>query len=468
VLKIAKKVAAKAKERGKWRVERRPEREEASGGVLDLMERVSPELYRPVHFELYAKLFETAIGGEHRVVFSAPPQHGKTQTTLHGLAWLILKYPNLRHAYITYSQERANSVSLELQSILRSCGVIVSGTLNKIRWAHGKGSIMMVGIQGGITGEPIDGLCVLDDVVKNIQEATSPTTKAIIDLTYKTSVALRVHEGCSIFIMATRWDVGDLSGTSIKSGVYREINIPAIAEENDILGRAIGEPLFPDLWSLAKLNAIRHEIGELSFSAMYQGRPRPMGGTIFKEPSFHRSLPIRFTGAFGVDLAYTDKTSGDWSVCAEMLKDHDTGRRCIKHVDMAKVEADVFALTLKRRHLDRPSWKMLWRFGGGGEKGVAKFIRKMGVPLRTKKPPGDKYVSALDIAAAWNRGDITLPDLDEFPEAETWVGEVIRVCMGFTGSDKEEDDIVDALGAADYALQGKLPEDRRELPGLRM
>src|SRR5690606_176144 len=102
----------------------------AKESILDFMERVSLHLIRPDHFRVYAEKLETAVGGGHRLVCAAPPQHGKTQVTLHGLCWLILRYPDKRHAYVTYSQFRARSVARTVRRILAAAGVVVSGTLD--------------------------------------------------------------------------------------------------------------------------------------------------------------------------------------------------------------------------------------------------------------------------------------------------------------------------------------------------
>lgn len=451
---------------------------DVSGGVLDLMASVSPQFMRPVWCEEYASLFERAIGDNLRNLLSAPPQHGKTNTTLHGFAYLIIKYPDLKHAYITYSQERANSVSLELQNILKACGAEIKGTLNKIRWEHGDGLIMMTSIEGGITGEKINGLCVVDDPVKNLKEATSETTRRVIAEVFQTCVELRVHEGCSIFVMMTRWDPRDLLGTLSEAEdkgekQWTHHNYPVLAEENDRLGRAVGETLFPELWSQETMDKRARTMVPEFFAALFQGRPRLRGGSVFHEPAYYTKLPENFRGAYGIDLAYTAATSGDWSINVELWREEtpEGPLYYVRWVDRAKVEAPEFGLLLKRRATARPTWPMLWRYGAGGEKGVAQLIRKLfKISLRAKPAPGDKYISSLPSSILWNQGRILLPDPDTFPECSIWLDEFICVILGFTGNNKETDDDVDGLGAAHHALRSAATIMTREenLPYLRM
>lgn len=431
--------------------------------ILDLMGRLSPQLQRPEHFAGYCGKLEQAVGGGLRLVFAAPPQHGKTQCTLHGLVWLITKHPGKRHAYITYSQSRARSVSRSVRRLLASCGVECAGTQDMIQLPNG-GQILFTSVDGGITGEPVDGVAVIDDPFKNRKEADSPTRRAVVEDSYREAIETRVHPGASIFCLATRWHPRDLSGVLVDDDGWEYINLPAIAEnDNDPNGRAVGEALFPSMWPIEELEKKRAKVLEFTWQALYQGRPRPRGGKIFHEPTWFSALPDRYRGAFGVDLAYTAKSSADWSICLEMLReetgDPDKPRFYVLRVDRKKVEAPEFALTLKARHTKRPQWRMLWR-ASGTEKGAAQFLNRQRIPVQVEQPPGDKLVSATDVAAAWNDGRVLLPDPEAFEgqpgfeDLDDWLWTFIDVVTNFTGNNKEVDDDVDALGNAHAALLG--------------
>lgn len=396
------------------------------------------------------------------MVFAAPPQHGKTECTLHGLVWLILNHPGKRHAYITYSQTRARSVSRKVKRLLAAAGVDASGTRDLVQLPNG-GQIVFTSIDGGITGEPVDGVAIIDDPFKNRKEADSAARRATVLDAYREAIETRVHPGASILCLATRWHPQDLSGTLVDEDKWEYINLPAVAEnDNDPNGRAKGEPLFQAMWPLEELRKKEAKVGPFTWSALYQGRPRPRGGVVFHEPTFFRVLPTTYRGAYGVDLAYTAKTTSDWSVCVSMLRER-TGdplkdRYYVTNVVMKRVEAPEFALTLKARHVKQPAWKMLWR-ASGTEKGSAQFIQRMKIPLRVENPPGDKFVAAQDVAAAWNDGRVLLPDPEVFAghpgfeDLEEWLFEYIDIVTNFTGSGKEVDDPVDATGNAFEALQ---------------
>jgi phage terminase large subunit-like protein len=274
------------------------------------------------------------------------------------------------------------------------------------------------------------------------------------------SVLTRLHPGVSAVNIATRWHPKDPSGVLIAEG-WENVNLAAIAEEGDVLGRQVGEALAPKIRPIEFLIQQRRDLTEVPFAAMYQGRPRPRGGCVFHDPRFYTELPKEgYAVGFGVDLAYTAKSNADWSVCLEMWRVGQAHDRDAKFyvvcVDRAQVEAPSFALTLKARSMRRPGAKMIWR-ASGTEKGSAQFIKNQGIPIRVEQPPGDKFVSATAVAAAWNNGNVLLPDPDKFPEANRWLVTFLSNVADFRGEGDEVDDEIDALGNAHFALTSKPP-----------
>ena len=432
------------------------------------MVRVSPHLRRAEHFRVYASKLETAVGGEHRLVFAAPPQHGKTQVTLHGLVWLILRHPERRHAYITYAQNRARSVARTVRRILVTCGVQAGGTLDMIILPGG-GQCIFTSIDGGITGEPVDGVAIIDDAYKSRKEADSARRREVVEESYREAIETRVHPGASIVLLATRWHPKDLSGTRIEEG-WEYINLPAIAEnDNDPNGRAPGEALFPAMWPVEALEAKRAKVLDFTWAALYQGRPRPKGGKVFRGATYYTELPSAYRGAFGVDLAYTARTTADWSICVELLCEQREDAEplfYVVRVDRAQIAAPEFAATLRARRTERRGFRFHWR-ASGTERGAAGFIQSQGVPLDVTNPPGDKLVVATPVAAAWNEGRVRVPDRDVFPASEEWLDAFLDTVQNFTGTGREHDDDVDALANAYDALVGDAPPEDTTLIRIR-
>ncbi len=325
------------------------------------------------------------------------------------------------------------------------------------------GQLLFTSIDGGITGEPVDGVAVIDDPFKNRKEADSPTRRGVVLDTYREAIETRVHPGGSILCLATRWHPKDLSGVLVDEDKWEYICLPALAEnDNDPNGRAVGEALFPRMWPVSELEKKRAKVGEFTWAALYQGRPRPRGGKVFHDANYFTKLPEKFSGAYGVDLAYSAKSSADYSVCLTLLREQTADRNrpnyYVTSVVMRKVEAPQFALVLKAKHVQRPNWKMLWR-ASGTEKGAASFIQKMKIPLRVQQPPGDKLICATEVSIAWNDGRVLVPDPEAFKgqpgfeDLEEWLYPFIDCVTNFVGNNKEVDDPVDALSSAFAALQ---------------
>ncbi len=431
--------------------------------LLDYFCLLNPELIRPDWLEPIAALFERAFRRETvNATISAPPQHGKTEICKAGIVRLLEFRPKLRNAYISYSQDRAEDIGNEIRELAARRGIVTEGNSHKWKTKEG-GGLLACGVYGALTGNPVDGIAVVDDLIQNSFEARSASKRDAKTDELKRSVITRVHPGVSVLNVATRWEPKDTTGVLISEG-WENVNLAAIAEEGDILGRNVGEALAPKIRPIEYLLSRKKLLGESAFAAMFQGRPRPRGGKVFHEPNFYTRLPVEgYIIGFGVDLAYTKKTSADWSICLEMWRvgAGPTAKFYIVCVDRAQVEAPAFTLTLKSRSVRRPGAKMLWR-ASGTEKGSATFIKAQGIPLLWGPPPGDKFVSATDVAAAWNDGRVLVPSTDpddyddEMPDfavnAKRWLPAFLDSIENFTGIGDEQDDDVDALGNAHKLL----------------
>jgi phage terminase large subunit-like protein len=423
-------------------------------GLLDWVQKVTPWFDRFDHLAPYAAILEGAIGSACREVIAAPPQHGKTELLLHAFAFYAARHPGLEHAYITYNQVRSQEVAIKFIEIATRAGLEVTGTRSTVRLGGGT-IIRFTSIDGSLTGAPITGLCAVDDPLKNSKEAFSAARRATCEREFQSVAYSRRHRKTSYVVMATRWHIDDLSGILVKRG-WRFTNLKAIAEGatndngqviDDPIGRRPGEAL----WSRKPPEFFEEERKNAYFwAAMYQGSPRPIGGTVFGEPTFYSELPTEYSGAFGIDLAYTAKTSADWSVCVEGLRSGDT--YYVRHVDMAQCQAPLFAVRLRLAHLKHPHFPMLWR-ASGTERGAAQFVSQKVPVLQVQNPPGDKFVSAQEFAALWNSGKVLVPDEDAFPESKAWLHRYLESVLNFTGVGDEFDDPVDATGNMIEALK---------------
>lgn len=295
--------------------------------MLPFTLRTFPE-YRPGWFhrvlcsEVDWFLEEVAAKRSPRLIISAPPQHGKSEIISRRTpAMAFGRWPDLRIIGTSYSADRAEDFSRDVQKIIdsekyhrifpntRVVGEFSDPKEAKRTKAEAKlfeivghrGRYRAAGVGGGITGEPAEILLV-DDPIKDYAEAISETIREST-WNWLTSVAFsRVQEGGGIILMATRWHQDDPIGRLLdrQRGKWRYINFPAIAETSDdqLHFRKIGEELSKERFSLPFLLDIRDggTVSKYVWSALYQGRPSPLGGGIFKRDDwqFFKQSPDSF------------------------------------------------------------------------------------------------------------------------------------------------------------------------------
>lgn len=434
--------------------------------LVDWIAQYAPELERFEYFRPYAEAFESAIGGSLRLAFAAPPQHGKTLLTLWGLLWLTKFFPGYRHAYVTYNETRAQEIAKEFRKLADRAGIAWTGTLEMVVLDGGT-TVKFTSVKGSLTGHPIDGLCVIDDPIKGQRESRSPTLRRDVITWWKTEARARRHAGTSYIVMATRWHVSDLPGHLIGNEGWRYLNFKAIAEpandngRNDIGpdGRIISDPLHrlpgQSLSPLKPPEFFREERADAYWwASMYQGQPRPEGGVVFRAPTYYVHLPTSgYREGWGVDLAYTAKTSANYSVCIAgrmlMGPDKDAAgkplpRLYITDAQRKQVDSPSFTLTLKTMTAGKRG-PMRW-YCATSEQGAGQFVKQKISSFEIRLATADKFVRATPVAAAWNDGRVLVP------ESAPWLEDLLDEIEVFTGVNDPTDDQVDALAALWDAL----------------
>lgn len=373
------------------------------------------------------------------------------------------KHPTLRNAYATYSANKAERVSFDASMIAERAGLqLATDNLDIWRTKEG-GQTLWTSVGGSMTGEPIDGVLVIDDSLKDRKEAESSTIRQNQKDWFHSVADTRIHPGASIIVMMTRWHSDDLAGYLVKQCGFEHINLKAIADDHRPAGdnRQPGEALCAWKHPLETLVKRRTQ-NAWNFASMYQGEPRPRGGALFREPTYFNELPSRgFRVNFGADLSYTEKTHADFSVCGEIWAvppargtgaDQTATGWTFYVVDVIRkqVEAPSFTLSLKAKQSERPGARFYW-YASGTEKGSAQFIKQKGVSLVVMDPKGrDKLTRAQQTSELWNIGRILVPaDSEAYPWVDVFVDEI----TSFTGVKDVHDDQVDMLVAAiDAAL----------------
>ena len=178
---------------------------------------------------------------------------------------------------------------------------------------------------GAITGKTAD-IGIIDDPIKNRAEAESETYRSRVWEQYRSAFAPRQFgTGGAMVICATRWHEDDLVGRLLKlassnseADQWDVVSLEAIAETLPPYDpRQAGQALWPAKYPLSELRRRRASLGEYDWSALYQQRPAPSGGGLFKDEwfagKFVDAVPVSARRVRGWDTAST-QAGGDWTV----------------------------------------------------------------------------------------------------------------------------------------------------------
>ncbi|MBU2060121.1 MAG: phage terminase large subunit, partial [Gammaproteobacteria bacterium] len=292
--------------------------------LLCFSKYIYPDFVHPPHIRLLArKLEEVEREGGKRIIISIPPRHGKSFLASQIFpAWYLGRNPKRFIITLSYGDELATDFGRAVRNYVGDPayeevfpGISLardSRSSSRFNTAHG-GSYFAVGVGGAITGRGAH-LLLVDDTVKNWEEAQSKTNRKKIIEWFLSTAYTRLQKNGSVIIINTRWHDEDLPGYLMKhdkGNLWEEICIPALGE-ND-------EPISTEFFSQAELVSIRATLGARIFSCLYQGKPIPEEGGIIKGAWFRRykvlpdGKPIRIIQSW--DTAVKDQELNDYSVC---------------------------------------------------------------------------------------------------------------------------------------------------------
>lgn len=214
--------------------------------------------------------------------------HNTSVLTVGYVLWRMLRTPGLRVAICCHTQTYAEKNVKKIRDIAKRLGIEFGGINRQDEFEFENGSTIIArGAGAKIAGESID-LCVIDDPFGNREEADSPVIQQKVYEWYMDDVTPRVQDGGAIIVVHTRWGPGDLIGRikeSEEGPEWEYVTFKAIAEEDDPLGRQVGEALCPERYPIHKLLQLRRTL-QIGFESLYQGNPIPRGGTWFQRDWF--------------------------------------------------------------------------------------------------------------------------------------------------------------------------------------
>lgn len=309
--------------------------------LLDFICYLVPGYQVNWHHRQIADALEAVERGQiDRLMISVPPRHGKSElASKHFPAWFMGKHPEREVVLASYSAELAVDFGRSTRNIMQTKEYgnlfdtrLAQDSKSAGRWNTAEGGgYVAAGIGGAITGRGAH-ILIIDDPVKNREEADSVTFQER-NITWYTSTAYtRLAPGGAIIVIATRWSERDLSGYLLneeKNGgdKWHVVNLPAIAI-GDETNRKMGEALWPTRYGVEALERIKTNLGTRDWLALYQQNPVDNLSSEFRTDWFRSVTPDearqnRVARYLTIDTAISEKDGDDFTGMVDNQVDHN-------------------------------------------------------------------------------------------------------------------------------------------------
>lgn len=399
----------------------------------------------PAHIRLLAdKLVDVANGKIKRLMINMPPRHGKSELiSKYFPFWFLGKHPDKLVMLSSYETEFAASWGKKAKDLVTIHGKslfdieIEKGSNTKYKWLINKhnGGLESVGVNAGLTGKGAD-ILIIDDPVKNNEQALSTTYRNKAWDWYVSSALTRLEPNGSIIFVMTRWHYDDLAGRILERDEekWEVIDLPAIAENNDILGREVGEALWNKRFDINKLLSRKKTLGSYWFSCLYQQKPIASEYQIFK-PSWWQFYKEKQSFSIIIqtwDTAFKQGQENDFTVCATWGLSGNN----FYLIDLLRGKflfPELKKLVVSQSTIHNPKI-ILIEDAASGQSLIQELRKSTLLPIKALKPIS-KEIRAHTISPLLENSQVFLP------EGKIWLADFINEHSNFP-SDKH-DDIVD-------------------------
>jgi predicted phage terminase large subunit-like protein len=396
----------------------------------------------PPHSEIAEKLEAVERGEIDRLMIFMPPRHGKSELASRRFpAWYMGRNPDKQIIAASYNSDLASDFGREVRNIIRTNEFsrlfnvkLAEDSRAAGRWnTDAGGAYVAAGVGTAVTGRGAH-ILLIDDPVKDREEAESELRRETIWNWYTSTAYTRLMPGGAVILIQTRWHEDDLGGRLLEAeqnggDKWVKVNLPAIKD---------GQALWPERYNVDALKRIKAAIGPRDFEALYQQNPTPDDGTFFLRDWFkrHDDAPAKGHIYITSDYAVTED-GGDWT--AHLVWNYHEDTLTLIDGWTGQTSADVWIeelLRLVKQH--RP----LCYFGEAGvivkavKPMLTRRMNELRVFARTEWIPSisDKPTRARAFQARAAMGKVSLPKTD--------LGEkVLNQLLSFPAG--KHDDLVD-------------------------
>lgn len=388
------------------------------------------------------------------LLIETPPQHGKSMTITESFpSWYLGRFPRNRVIEASYNDDTAKRFGRKNLEKVETYGPTLFDlhkgsiwTNTEFEFDNGWGRMISRGIMSGITGNPAN-LLLIDDPIKNREEADSATYRDKLWGEWQNTLKSRLAAGAKVIVIMTPWHEDDLAARLLQNEPnVRLLRLPVEAEENDPLGRQVGEALAPELgkdrvWlEQFKTGYVGDpkKGGLRAWQALYQCSPRVEGGNLVLREWWRYYDPDEIkafaTTVISVDAAFKDGADNDY-VAIEVWGKIGINyylRYCLnKHLDFP---GTLQAIRTIRRLFPDTTYILIEDKANGSA--VIQTLQHEFIGVVSITPKGGKVARVNAISPAIESGHVFLP------QDTLWTEEFIDQFTAFPAG--AHDDMVDS------------------------
>ncbi|WP_235533082.1 phage terminase large subunit [Paenibacillus sp. Leaf72] len=404
-------------------------------------------------------LIKVSSGELKRVIITMPPRHGKSERVSKKFpAWHLGRNPVDEIILASYSVDLSRGFSRIARDTLMANKHVFEVSvdpINKAAESWGiegyRGGVTAAGVGGAITGKGAK-IAIIDDPVKNAEEADSETMRDKIWDWYTSTLYTRLTPDGRIIVVMTRWHEDDLVGRLLKKeadaiaeGTHRGekwtvINFPALAEKDDYLGREEGQPLWPEFgFDKHRMDQIRMDVGSRVFNALYQQRPSAAEGSFLKREwwRYYENAPPFASLLISVDAAFKDEADSDY-VVIQVWGKNQANMYLVDQI-RAKLNFPATIQSIRNICMKYPDAAVKLIEDKANGSAIIQTLQGQIGGIIAVNPEGGKVSRVNAVSAYIESGNVYLP-------RKAWVNDFVEEAASFPNG--KHDDQVDAMSQA--------------------
>jgi predicted phage terminase large subunit-like protein len=407
-------------------------------------------IFRPFQIFIAQKIVEAINKGNGRIIISTPPQHGKSEVVSHWIpVWHLSKFPDKHILMFSSEGGLAKRFGRMVRNTVRNNKETLFCELSRDsssagRWHTQQGGSMISSSVDGVGVSNPGHLILIDDPYKSWADAMSENTRQKVIDWYINTITQRFQDDTTVIVTHTRWHENDLAGylSTQDAEKWLCLRIPAIAEENDLIGRKAGEPLLKTK-GVKWLETRKKQIGSMAFAAVYQQTPQADKGNIFLREYWQRytriAKPKKFKRVIhSWDTAFETKKTAAFSACTVWGETQD---KRFYLLEMWRQKADYPTVKNKmiQMHAKYPGSICVLEDKATG-KSLRQELEPLGVSIVAVTPVADKQVRCWSVTPIFEGGRVFIA------AGEQWADDLIAALASYPSGNWA--DVADTLSQA--------------------